>query len=138
MHGGGPTVTAGTPLPHEYLKENLDLVKAGCDSNLKKQIGNCTKFGVPLWYVSINSPLIPKTSWRWLSAEYALAHGAHSAAIATHWSKGGAGAVPLAKAVVKATSGPPKGFKFLYPLSMPLEEKINIIAREIYGAKGVE
>ena len=38
MHGGGPPVTAGAPLKHEYLEENLDLVAAGCDTNLKKQV----------------------------------------------------------------------------------------------------
>lgn len=38
MHGGGPAVTPGAPLKHEYLNENIPLVEAGCDSNLKKQV----------------------------------------------------------------------------------------------------
>ncbi|VDK27907.1 unnamed protein product [Gongylonema pulchrum] len=48
MHGGGPAVTPGAPLNHEYLNENIPLVQAGCESNLKKQIENITKFGVPV------------------------------------------------------------------------------------------
>lgn len=38
MHGGGPSVTAGAPLKHEYLDENLELVASGCDTNLRKQV----------------------------------------------------------------------------------------------------
>ncbi|KHJ98295.1 formate--tetrahydrofolate ligase, partial [Oesophagostomum dentatum] len=48
MHGGGPAVVAGAPLKHEYLDENLELVTGGCDSNLRKQIENANKFGVPV------------------------------------------------------------------------------------------
>lgn len=52
MHGGGPTVTPGTPLPKAYKEENLPLVEAGC-SNLKRHIENAGKFGVPV-VVAIN------------------------------------------------------------------------------------
>ena len=52
MHGGGPKVVAGMPLPKEYVEENLDLVQRGC-SNLRKQIENAGKFGVPV-VVAIN------------------------------------------------------------------------------------
>lgn len=47
MHGGGPPVVAGTPLPHEYTSPNVDLVKAGC-SNLARHIQNTRKYGVPV------------------------------------------------------------------------------------------
>lgn len=51
-HGGGPKVTPGTPLPHEYTNENVELVKAGC-SNILRHIANAKKFGVPV-VVAIN------------------------------------------------------------------------------------
>jgi len=64
-------------------------------------------------------------------------HGAYDAVVAEHWAKGGQGAVNLAQAVIKACEQP-NSFKFLYPLELPLEEKMRIIAREIYGAADIE
>jgi formyltetrahydrofolate synthetase len=52
MHGGGPPVVAGTPLPHAYTSPDVDLVKAGC-SNLARHIQNTRKYGVPV-VVAIN------------------------------------------------------------------------------------
>jgi formyltetrahydrofolate synthetase len=57
--------------------------------------------------------------------------------VADHFSLGGAGAVALAEAVVKA-SEKPADFKFLYPLDVPLKQKIETIAKEVYGADGVD
>ena len=57
--------------------------------------------------------------------------------MADHFSQGGAGAIALAEAVVKA-SEKPVDFKFLYPLDVPLKQKIETIAREVYGADGVD
>jgi methylenetetrahydrofolate dehydrogenase (NADP+)/methenyltetrahydrofolate cyclohydrolase/formyltetrahydrofolate synthetase len=59
------------------------------------------------------------------------------AVVSTHWMDGGAGALALAEAVVKA-SQLPSHFRFLYPLDIPIKEKIEIICREIYGADGVD
>ncbi|ETN79735.1 formate--tetrahydrofolate ligase [Necator americanus] len=137
MHGGGPAVLPGTPLRHEYTEENLDLVRQGCDSNLRKQIENTNKFGIPV-VVCVNRFTTDTNRELELVVSRALAHGARNAVISSHWSKGGAGAIPLANAVVEATSGHNENFRFLYPLSIPLEEKIDIIAREIYGADGVD
>ncbi|CAJ0599942.1 unnamed protein product [Cylicocyclus nassatus] len=137
MHGGGPAVVPGNPLKHEYLEENLDLVKAGCDSNLRKQIENCNKFGIPV-VVCVNKFATDTDKELELVVNRAIEHGAFDAVISDHWAKGGAGALLLAKAIVKATSEDGRNFKFLYPLNISLEEKINIIAREIYGANGVE
>ena len=53
MHGGGPTVTPGTPLDPVYREENLDLVRKGF-CNLEKQISNARKFGVPV-VVAVNA-----------------------------------------------------------------------------------
>jgi len=68
----------------------------------------------------------------------ALEHpGIVDAVVADHFSQGGLGAVALAEAVVKA-SEMPSDFKFLYPLEMSLKGKIETIAREVYGADGVD
>lgn len=136
MHGGGPPVTAGTPLKFEYLEENLELVAAGCDSNLRKQIENANKFGVPV-VLCVNRMATDTEKELQLVIEKAMSHGARKAVVSEHWAKGGAGAVDLAKALVEATEHPAE-FKFLYPLDMSLEDKITKIAREIYGADGIE
>jgi methylenetetrahydrofolate dehydrogenase (NADP+)/methenyltetrahydrofolate cyclohydrolase/formyltetrahydrofolate synthetase len=66
----------------------------------------------------------------------ALAAGADAAVISSHWEEGGAGARALAEAVVQICEGP-STFKFLYDVTLPIEEKISIISREIYGADGI-
>lgn len=65
--------------------------------------------------------------------EAAVAAGASDAVICNHWSEGGLGALDLADAVIAATEKP-STFKFLYDLDNGIEEKINIIAKEMYGA----
>lgn len=68
----------------------------------------------------------------------ALANGAFDAVIASHWSDGGAGAAQLADALIKACESPKSNFHFLYDLEQTIEEKISIIAREMYGAGSIE
>jgi formyltetrahydrofolate synthetase len=63
--------------------------------------------------------------------------GIVDAVVADHFSQGGAGAIELAEAVVKA-SELPTNFKFLYPLELSLKEKIETIAKDVYGADGVD
>lgn len=65
--------------------------------------------------------------------EAALANGASDAVVCTHWAEGGKGALELADAVSAATSKP-SNFRFLYELDLSIEEKINKIAKEMYGA----
>ena len=69
--------------------------------------------------------------------DLALKGGANAAVVSNHWAEGGAGAVNLAKALIATCEGP-SGFKFLYDLNLPIEEKISIISKEIYGADGIE
>lgn len=69
--------------------------------------------------------------------EYALKNGAFRAVVCNHWAKGGEGALDLADAVIAACDKP-SNFEFLYPLSMPLQDKIQKIATEMYGAGQVE
>jgi formyltetrahydrofolate synthetase len=72
-----------------------------------------------------------------LIREQALIAGADAAVVSSHWAEGGAGARELAEALVAACEGESK-FKFLYDLNLPIEEKISIISKEIYGADGIE
>jgi len=136
MHGGGPKVQAGTPLPQVYKEENLELVRAGC-ANLAKHIENTRKFGVHA-VVAINQFVTDTQAEIDAVKELALAAGAAAAVESNHWALGGEGAKALAEAVVAACALPPpaQGFSFLYPLELGLKEKIIKVATDIYGADG--
>ncbi|XP_061824609.2 C-1-tetrahydrofolate synthase, cytoplasmic [Nerophis lumbriciformis] len=135
MHGGGPTVTAGMPLPKEYIEENLELLKQGC-SNMRKQIENAKHFGVPV-VVAVNAFKTDTDAELDLVCNMAKSAGAFDAVHCSHWAEGGAGALALGQAVQKASEVPSK-FKFLYDLELPISEKIRIIAQKIYGADDIE
>jgi formyltetrahydrofolate synthetase len=135
MHGGGPTVRAGKPLPREYLEENLELLRQGLP-NLVQHIENARKFGVNV-VVAVNAFETDTEAETELVREAAQAAGALDAVVARHWSEGGAGAVELARAVEKACEAP-SDFHFLYSLDDPIETKIETICREIYRADGVD
>ncbi len=136
MHGGGPKVVAGSPLAPEYVEENLDLLKVGAE-NMLAHISIAQKFGVPV-VVAINKFPTDTEAEVELVRQIALRHpGVVDAVASDHFTLGGAGAVELAKAVIKACEQP-SNFKFLYPLEMSLKEKIETIATEIYGADGVD
>jgi formyltetrahydrofolate synthetase len=135
MHGGGPKVVAGKPLAHEYLDENLDLLRAGLP-NLERHIQNARKFGVNV-VVAVNSFATDTPAEVELVREAAVKAGAVDAVVSSHWADGGAGAKKLAEAVVKA-SEMPTNFQFLYPLEETIKSKIETIAREIYRADGVD
>jgi methylenetetrahydrofolate dehydrogenase (NADP+)/methenyltetrahydrofolate cyclohydrolase/formyltetrahydrofolate synthetase/formate--tetrahydrofolate ligase len=134
-HGGGPPVVPGKALPPAYREENLELLKAGL-TNLRAHIGIVRRFAVPV-VVAINAfPTDTPAEWDLIRKE-ALAAGAAGAAVTRHWEQGGEGALELARAVEQAASGP-AAFRFLYPSQAPLTEKIETVAREIYGAAGVD
>nr|KAF6387987.1 methylenetetrahydrofolate dehydrogenase, cyclohydrolase and formyltetrahydrofolate synthetase 1 [Myotis myotis] len=135
MHGGGPTVTAGLPLPKEYIEENLELVEKGF-SNLKKQIENARMFGVPV-VVAVNAFKTDTEAELDLVSRLAREHGAFDAVKCTHWAEGGKGALALAQAVQKAAQAP-SSFRLLYDLKLPVADKIRIIAQKIYGADDIE
>jgi methylenetetrahydrofolate dehydrogenase (NADP+) / methenyltetrahydrofolate cyclohydrolase / formyltetrahydrofolate synthetase len=136
MHGGGPKVVAGKPLAHEYLEENLDLLRAGL-ANLERHVQNALKFGVNV-VVAVNSFATDSPAEVELVRDAALKMGAMDAVVSTHWADGGKGAKALAEAVVKAADQP-SNFEFLYDLeSTSIKEKIETIAREIYRADGVD
>ncbi len=136
MHGGGPKVVAGKPLDPAYTQENLELLRAGL-GNLIHHIGIARKYGVPV-VVAINTFATDTPAELAMIQKVAISEGgAADAVICEHWEKGGEGAKSLAEAVVKA--GEMKNeFKFLYPLELSIKEKIEIIARQVYGADGVD
>ncbi|KAJ8341418.1 hypothetical protein SKAU_G00337090 [Synaphobranchus kaupii] len=135
MHGGGPTVTAGLPLPKQYTEENLELLEKGC-SNLKKQVENARAFGVPV-VVAVNAFKTDTGAELDLVCSLAKSAGAFDAVHCFHWAEGGAGAVALGEAVQKAANAP-SDFRFLYDVELPIVEKIRVIAQKIYGADDVE
>ena len=136
MHGGGPAVVAGKPLDREYTEENLDLLRAGL-GNMIHHIQTARKFGIPV-VVAVNQFFTDTDAELELVRKAAVEQGgAEAAVVCKHWELGGEGAVDLANEVVKAAEKP-SNFKFLYDLELPLKEKIETIAREVYGADGVD
>jgi formate--tetrahydrofolate ligase len=135
MHSGKINVVPGKPLPEEITKENLPLIEEGL-CNLEKQIENVLLHGVPV-VVAINKFETDTDKEINLVIKRAKEFGAEDAVVSEAWEKGGEGAKELAAAVIKAANKP-NNFKFLYPLDIPIEEKIRIIATKIYGAKDVE
>lgn len=134
MHGGGSAVVAGYDLPQEYVEENLELLEKGCD-NLKAHIEIAGKFGVPV-VAAINVFPTDTPAEIALVKRIAKEAGAVSAVPTTHWADGGQGSVNLADAII-AVSELPSDFRFLYASDLPIRQKIEIIAKEVYGASGV-
>ena len=135
MHGGGPKVVAGKPLAPVYTDEDVELVRKGLP-NMERHIRNALKFGVNV-VVAVNSFNDDKPSELELICKAALEAGAMDAVVCTNWMEGGRGALALAEAVVRA-AGQPSHFKFLYPLELPIKEKIEKVCTELYGAQGVD
>ena len=134
MHGGGPAVKPGAKLAEEYTSENVALVEKGCE-NLIAHIETVRKSGVrPV--VCINSFHTDTDAEVEIVKKLAEKAGA-LAAVSQHWLKGGEGAIELAEAVV-AAANEKNHFKFLYELETPLRKRIELIAKEVYGADGVE
>jgi formate--tetrahydrofolate ligase len=126
MHGG---------VPRDQLRaENVAALEAGF-ANLARHLENLRGFGIPV-VVSVNR----------FSADTAAEHAKLKelcagleveAVIADHWADGGAGAAPLAEAVVKIIGKDAAKFQLLYPDEMPLRDKIKTIAQKIYRAKDI-
>ncbi|MDP6522772.1 MAG: formate--tetrahydrofolate ligase [Kiritimatiellia bacterium] len=133
MHGGGPTVRPGVPLDEAYTKENLGLLEKGCE-NLIAHIETVKKCGVrPV--VCINGFYTDTENEVALIRKVAEDNGALCAQ-SKHWEKGGEGAIELAEAVVTACDEE-HDFRLLYELETPLRQRIELIAKEVYGADGV-
>ena len=132
-HSGKYKVVAGKPLPPDLLEENPDDVLAGA-ANLRKQLENVALHGVPP-VVAINAFPTDHRSEHDAIRAVADDMGARSA-VCTHFADGGRGAAELAEAVAEAADEPSR-FGFLYPDEASLREKIETVARRVYGAAGV-
>lgn len=128
-------VRPGRPLPADLLSENLDALHAGA-VNLQAHLAILQKFGVPP-VVAINR--FPTDTDREIAEvrKIAFDSGATSVAVSDAFAQGGEGAEELARAVIKATEKPSQ-FRSLYSLDATPEEKMTTLAREIYGADGVD
>jgi len=128
MHGG---------IEKEYLKkENLDALKKGLP-NLEKHINNVKKFGLEI-VVAINHFITDTDKEVKLIQDYCSKLGV-KVSLCTHWSDGGKGTKDLAKNVVEVCKkNNREGFKYLYKDEMPILKKVETIAKEIYGASGIE
>ncbi|MBD5553290.1 MAG: formate--tetrahydrofolate ligase [Desulfovibrio sp.] len=134
-HGGAPAPKPGQPLPSEYTQENVGLVEAGM-SNLLHHIGLVKKSGVPS-VVCINRFHTDH------DAEIAAVRAECEAvgapvAVSDHWERGGDGALELADAVIAACNSGKQAFAPLYDWQASLKQRIETVAREVYGASGVD
>ena len=133
MHGGGPKVVPGLPLPEAYTKENLELLEKGLP-NLLHHLCIIRHSGInPV--VCINQFHTDTAQEVALVRKAVEATGARCAA-SEHWLKGGEGALELADAVLDASKDE-NDFQFLYPLEMKLRDRVATIAKVVYGADGV-
>jgi len=127
MHGGMAKETLG--------QEDLVALQAGL-ANLARHVGNIRKFGVPP-IVAINHFVSDTPAEHELIANFCRNHLGVEAVVCRHWADGGAGTEELARRVVALAESGEADFAPLYPDAMPLWDKLEIIAREIYGADGI-
>lgn len=133
-HGGAPIPVPGKPMPKEYDGENVKWVEEGC-KNLVHHIQTVKKAGInPV--VCINAFYTDTDNEIKAVRRIAEAAGAR-VALSRHWEKGGEGAIEFAEAVKDACDEKNK-FRFLYDLKLPLRKRIEKIAKEVYGAAGVD
>jgi formate--tetrahydrofolate ligase len=133
-HGGAPVPVPGKPMPDEYSGENVGWVEEGC-KNLIHHVENVRKAGIsPV--VCINAFYTDTDNEIAKVRELAEAAGA-KVALSRHWEKGGDGALEFADVVMEACEEK-TDFKFLYELDMPVKDRIEMVAKEVYGADGVD
>ena len=118
----------------QLSEENLDALKKGI-VNLEKHIENLQKFGVPV-VVTLNSFVTDTLAETDFVRAFCEERGCEFA-LSEVWEKGGKGGIALAQKVLKTLEEKKSGFHVLYDQSLPIREKVEIVAREIYGADGV-
>ena len=126
MHGGVALADLG--------RENVDAVKSGC-ANLARHLANVKQFGVPV-VVAVNQFSADTEAELRAVVDAAAAQGAR-AIVCSHWANGGAGTEALAHHVVEMIETGEGAFEPLYPDEMPLWEKVETVAKRIYGASGI-
>ncbi|MBN9470829.1 MAG: formate--tetrahydrofolate ligase [Bosea sp.] len=115
--------------------ENLPALEAGL-SNLARHVDNLRKFGVPP-IVAINHFVSDTPAEHALIQNFCRNHLGVEAVICRHWAQGGAGTEELAAKVAALVESGEADFAPLYPDALPLREKLEKVAREIYGAAGI-
>jgi len=135
LHSGRYNVHPGKPIPPELLDENLDALTAGA-VNLQAHLEIIRRFGVPV-VVAVNR--FPEDTDRELDAVRRIARqsGAARVVVSDVFARGSEGALDLAREVIEAANEPNR-FDFLYPLEMPLDEKLRTIATSLYGAADLD
>jgi formate--tetrahydrofolate ligase len=134
-HSGRFDVRPGRPLPPSLLQENLEAIREGI-SNLEAHVAIVKSFGVPAVVAINRHPTDTDSEIEWIK-QLAIEKGASHVAVTQAFTRGGEGSLELADAVVRAcecssTASP------LYPLSASLEDKLDTVARRIYGADGIQ
>ena len=133
-HSGRFRITAGAPLPDAMLAEDPEAVLAGAD-NLRRHLQIVAGFGLhPV--VAINAFPSDHASEHDVITRIAAEAGV-PCAVSTHVADGGAGALVLAEAVTRV-AGVPTEVRYSYDLADPLTAKIDAVARQVYGADGVD
>lgn len=133
-HGGAPIPVPGRPIPEEYKTENVGWVEKGCE-NLVHHVNTAKQAGInPV--VCLNG--FKDDTKNEIAAVKRIVEAAGAKfAWSCHWEKGGEGALELADAVIDACNQK-NNFKFLYELDMPMSKRIELIAKNVYGADGVD
>jgi len=127
MHGG---------VAKEDLKaENLDALKIGL-SNLKRHVENVKKFGVPA-VVGINNFIADTAAEHQLILDFCKNELGVDCFVNSHWAEGGAGITAMAEKIVELSDSGQAAYKPLYPDEMPLWDKVETIAKSLYGADGI-
>ena len=134
VHSGDFTFK-GTTVPAELRKENLSAVDRGC-SNLEKQVENLKMFGVPI-VVCINRFESDSKKELDVVIRRAEALEVEGVAISEVYKEGSAGGIELAKAVIKASQEKSK-MRFLYPVDMSIESKVERVSKSMYGASEIK
>lgn len=133
INAGAPPVVPGRPIPKEYFQENLAWLEDGME-NVIHHINTVKKAGInPV--VCINRFHTDTDEEVKLTKKMCETAGAR-VAVSQHWLYGGEGALELADAVTDACNDK-VNFKFLYDLDTPIRKRVELIAKEVYGANGV-
>jgi len=135
MHGGVGKIVPGKPLPTEMVAENIPAIERGLPA-LEAALRIVQIAGIPA-VVAVNRFASDTDAELNFVRERGRAMGAADAAISDVFARGGAGAVELAEAVVRAAETP-STMKLLYPDDLPIKEKIEALVKQVYVADGVE
>src|SRR5581483_2563142 len=135
LHGGAVEAKPGRPLPKELMREDVGAAEAG-SANLAHMVGIVRRAGLPA-VVAINR--FPEDTEREIDAvkRAAASAGAAGVEVIEAYARGGEGAVDVARAVARACDGSSEPRPFYDP-SWPVRRKIETIARDVYGADGVD